>query len=56
MDVQGDEDEEDEDVQGCQRCDHFVCSGEQQYGHVEECLEVFWLSIKSNLGEKSGQA
>ena len=54
MDAQGDE--EDDDVQGCQGCDHFVRSGEQWYRHIEECLEVFWPSIKSNIGGKSGQA
>ena len=53
MDVQ--EDEEHNDVQGCQGCNHFVCSDGQQHGHFKECSEVFWPSIKSNLGEKSGQ-
>ena len=56
VDVQGDEEEEEDDVQGCQGCDHFVHSGEQQYMHVEECLKVFWSLIESNLGENSGQA
>ena len=54
MDVQ--EDEEHDDVQGCQGCDHFVCSDRQQHRHIEECSEVFQPLIKSDLGEKNGQA
>ena len=56
VDIQGDEEEEDDDVQGCQGCNHFICSGKQQYLHIEECLKVFWPLIESNLGGKRGQA